>query len=350
MESKIEEIEGHIDLLKSDLHRLNLSFARWEKQLTDEKDEMNAKKKERLKLLEEMLNALQEKLRSNLEDTEDLKNREEQLELLIGKHHETLIAHNRRMNSLKPHAQPIPTPSHPGFGPTTKPSVTPEMEVKIPLTEELDYNRTSGSNKTKTTSVEITESNDETTAPSLQIAAEDTESHSDGEAEATAEIIDPTVLKIDEVPGALPAPTEPAPISNLNLGMNTNTVSETNTMQDSSLKPTSSNGSEQPLEENQKDDNEDDSKDNLNEDLEDKDIQQDSNEDHVEDLQKDADEDHEEDREEDRNEDIKEDLTGNQNKYADEDLEDNKHDFEDLKEVVTENQDGSLEGSEEQSV
>ena len=336
--------------MKSDLHRLNLSFARWEKQLTDEKDEMNAKKKERLKQLEEMLNNLEENLRRNLEDTEDLKNREEQLELLIGKHHETLIAHNRRMNSLKPQARPIPTPSHPGFGPTMKPSVTPEMEVKIPLTEELDHNRTSGSNGTKTTesSVQITESNDETTAPSLQVTAENTESHSDGEAEASAESMDPTVLKIDEVPGALPAPTEP--ISNLNLAMNTNTVSETNTMQDSSLEPTLSNGYEQPLEENQKDDNQDDSKDNLNKDLEDKNMQQDSNEDHEEDLQKYADEDHEEDREDDREEDLGEDRTGNQNKSADEDLGDNKHEFEDLKEVVTENQDGSLEGSEEQSV
>ena len=104
VETKIEDIEGHIELLKSDLHRLNLSFARWEKQLTDEKDDMNARKKERLKILEEMLNKLQDNLRINQEDTEDLKNREEQLELLIGKHHEVLIAHNRRMNSLNPQA------------------------------------------------------------------------------------------------------------------------------------------------------------------------------------------------------------------------------------------------------
>ena len=129
VESKLEEIEGHIDLLKSDSHRLNLSFARWEKQLTDEKDEMNSKKKERLKVLEGMMNSLAENLRKNLEDTEDLKNREETLELLIGKHHETLIAHNRRMNSLKPLAQPIPTRNE--FGPTIKPTVAPEMKVNI---------------------------------------------------------------------------------------------------------------------------------------------------------------------------------------------------------------------------
>ena len=395
-ESKIEEVEGHIDLLKSDLHRLNLSFARWEKQLTDEKDEMNAKKKERLKLLEEMLNNLEENLRINLEDTEDLKNREEQLELLIGKHHETLIAHNRRMNSLKPQAQPIPTPNSPGFGQITEVIVTAE-------TDELDNNKTSGSNETTTnendpvatenlaattgTSVHMTPPNVETTEPSFQVVTEDTESHNDDDEEASdEENLGPIILEVDDISGGLSASTEPVPISNLQPEMDTITVPETETIQDSSLESTMSNAFEQSLEE----DLEDDSKHDLNEDLEDhsdEDMQQDFNENDLEEdlendldddlgedleealeedldddleeaLEEDLDDDPEEylegnlekDREEDREEDLQKDYIDGQDKSSDEDPGDNKQDFEDLKVVATENQEGSLEGNEEQSV
>ena len=334
--------------MKSDLHRLNLSFARWEKQLTDEKDELNAKKKERLKILEEMLYKLEEKLRRNLEDTEDLKTREEQLELLIGKHHETLIAHNRRMNSLKPQAQPIPTPNIPEFRPTTgtKLSVVPDMEVKI--AEEHDNNKTSGSNETKTNendsistdnismvvttekSVQITESIDQTTGPSLQVTAEDTESHNDGGVGASEdENLDTEVLEVDGVSEVLLASTEPS--LKLNSGMNT-TVTEIKTIQGSSLKSNMSNALVESFEMDLEDDARDDSKDDLSQ---------------GEEVEEDREEDLEEYREEDREEGPEE---KDPTEDPDEDPANNKDYVDDQKEADTENQDGSLEGSEEQSV
>ena len=232
-----------------------------------------------------MLKKLEANLQTNTEDTENLKNREEQLELLIGKHHETLIAHNRRMNSLKPQAIPITIP---GSDSATTP--TPEVETgsEDTKTEVKDFNMTSSfDNGTKTTAnnsmaIETTEKPSDPTEPTetediegavsvnVEEHTESTNLEIDSEIpkpETDDEVTENTILKKDEEnsessPGN-ETTKEPPTSSNLNSKVLMKTVTAGNSLPNPTSNSSPSNASLQPSE-----DEEDDREGDLEADLE----------------------------------------------------------------------------------